>query len=73
VRRIAFAGRKLAKSQRPPSSSVRYGCKRVRGGMKVTVKRSQALRSAIGKKLDLGVVRAPSAPASGATLSFRFR
>jgi hypothetical protein len=73
VRRIALAGPKLAKSQRPSSGSVRYRCARVRGGLKLTVKRSQGLRSAIGKKLDLGVVRSPTAPASGSTLSFRFR
>jgi hypothetical protein len=73
VRRIALAGRKLAKGQRPSSSGVRYGCKRVRGGVKITVKRRQGLRAAIGRRLDLGIVRDPDAPAGEASLSFRFR
>jgi hypothetical protein len=83
VRRIAFEskrrngkllGVKPAKSQRPSSSSVRYGCTGSSGGgLKITAKRPQGLRGAVGTKLDLGLVRAPNAPASGGTLSFRFR
>jgi hypothetical protein len=52
---------------------VRYACTGARSGTKLTVKRRQGLRAAVGKKLELGVVRSPSAAASGATLSFRFR
>jgi hypothetical protein len=82
-RRIAFESRrrngkligvKLAKSQRPSRSSVRYSCTGSSGGgIKITAKRSQGLRGAVGTKLDLGLVRASNAPASGGTLSFRFR
>jgi hypothetical protein len=72
LRRGKLVGLKLARSQRPSRSSVRYGCTGS-GTVKLTVKRSQGLRAAVGKKLELGVVRSASAPASGATLSFRFR
>jgi hypothetical protein len=73
LRRGRVVGLKLAKSQRPSASSVRYACTGTGSGAKLTVKRRQGLRAAVGKKLQLGLVRSPAAPASGATLSFRFR
>jgi hypothetical protein len=73
VRRGKVVGLKLSRSQRLFGTSVRYGCTGSRSGAKLTVKRAQGLRAAVGKKLGLGIVRSPGALASGATLSFRFR
>jgi hypothetical protein len=61
------------KTQRPSRSSVRYSCAPGPGGAaKLTVRRHRGLRKAIGKTLDLSVVRAPRAPARQATLTFGF-
>ena len=74
VRRGRIVGLKLAKSQRPSGSSVRYSCAAGRGGsVTLTARRRQGLRAAVGKRLDLGVVRAPDAPPRQATLTFGFR
>jgi hypothetical protein len=74
VRKGRIVGLKPAKSQRPSRSSVRYSCTGGPGGSaKLTVRRSQGLRAAVGKRLDLGVVRAPGASARETTLSFAFR
>jgi len=74
VRRGKVVGLKLAKSQRPSGSSVRYSCVAGRGGsVTLTARRRQGLRNAVGKRLDLGVVRAPDAPPREATLTFGFR
>ncbi len=74
VRKGRIVGLKLAKSQRPGSSGVRYSCTgRPGGAAKLTVRGPQGLRKAVGTRLDLGVVRAPGAPRRGATLTFRFR
>jgi hypothetical protein len=74
IRRGKIVGLKPAKRQRPSRSSVRYGCTGGPGGTAtLTVRRRGGLRKAIGKRLDLGVVRAPDAPARQATLTFGFR
>ncbi|MEA2324203.1 MAG: hypothetical protein QOD81_4053 [Solirubrobacteraceae bacterium] len=74
VRRGRIVGLKPAKVQRPSGSSVRYSCAAGADGTaaKLTVRRSQGLRSAIGTRLDLGVVRASNAPERQATLTFKF-
>jgi hypothetical protein len=72
LRRGKLVGLKVARSQRPSKSSVRYSCTGS-GTLKLTVKRPQGLRAAVGKTLGLGIVRSASAPASRGTLSFRFR
>jgi hypothetical protein len=59
----------IAASSRINSSHVAVG---TGSGAKLTVKRTQGLRAAVGKKLGLGIVRSATAPASGATLSLRF-
>jgi hypothetical protein len=72
TRRGRIVGLKFVKRQRPRRSSVRYRCKIENGTATITVRRRKSLRKAVGKKLDLGAVRAPKASARQATLTFGF-
>ncbi len=58
-----------------PKTAVKYNCAETAdGGAQITAKSSnkKGLRGELGKSLDLGVVRAPDAPATDATLTFGF-
>ena len=62
-------------SQRLSSTAVRYKCaKGADGAVRVTAdgRRRGGLRKKLGSKLDLGVVRAPDAPAARSKLTFGF-
>ncbi len=66
---------KPGKSKDLPKTAVKYGCAETAGGgAEITAKSSnkKGLRAELGKTLDLGVVRAPDAAPSDATLTFGF-
>jgi hypothetical protein len=82
ARRLAFAIRtrngriasvRLAKSALT-ATSVRYSCTAAGGKTRITVdgRTKGGLRKMLGTKLDLGVVRAKTAPSRGAKLTFTF-
>ena len=54
------------------ASSVRYTCSVSGGTAKITVKGRKHLRTSLGKRLHLLVVRAKTAPPASGTLTFTF-
>jgi hypothetical protein len=65
---------KRAKNQRLTASSVRYGCSASGGSATITLTgpKKGTLRTALGKKLDLQVIRSKKASRRSAKLTFTF-
>jgi hypothetical protein len=61
-----------AKHAKLKASSVRYSCSASGGLAKITIKGPRGLRKAVGKKLNLTVVRAKKAPRRSGKLTFTF-